>query len=510
MITMLEETLELCKESIELMFAEMDLMIRILVLLIPLILLELLLLVIGVFLFFGLLRLLGMLAEHNNDSSRVSVGFFHPYSGAGGGGERVLWCAIRTLQNKYQTVDVIIYTGDSSLSQDELQLHVHDRFNITLPRSVRLIHLHTRLLLEAKNYPRLTLLLQALASNIVACEAVAKYRPDVFIDTMGYSFMYPVVKAMTGSSVKIACYIHYPIISTDMLSVVEGREEAHNNAGFIADSGVLSACKSCYYRQFSRAYGWVGRKADLIMVNSTWTNGHISSIWNVADRTKLVFPSCDISKFTSLDILPYEEKLIKKIVSIGQFRPEKDHALQLRSFKRLLELVSERGGDIDSVEVQLVLVGGVRGPQDEDRVKQLQNLAVELGIQTQVEWRVNMPFSQLTELLQESCVGLHTMWNEHFGISVVEMQAAGLITVAHDSGGPKMDIVTPHKGNLTGLLASDLESYAESMYTALTMCDEDRETMQQAAVESSLRFTDENFEREFGQCFNEVMIGSAQ
>lgn len=28
----------------------------------------------------------------------VHVAFFHPYCNAGGGGERVLWCAIRALQ----------------------------------------------------------------------------------------------------------------------------------------------------------------------------------------------------------------------------------------------------------------------------------------------------------------------------------------------------------------------------------------------------------------------------
>lgn len=31
-------------------------------------------------------------------------------------------------------------------------------------------------------------------------------------------------------------------------------------------------------------------------------------------------------------------------------------------------------------------------------------------------------------------IGLHTMWNEHFGISVVEGMAAGQIMVAHASG----------------------------------------------------------------------------
>jgi alpha-1,2-mannosyltransferase len=42
------------------------------------------------------------------------------------------------------------------------------------------------------------------------------------------------------------------------------------------------------------------------------------------------------------------------------------------------------------------------------------------------------------------------MWNEHFGIGVVEYQAAGLISVVHNSGGPKGDIVIPINGQPTG------------------------------------------------------------
>jgi hypothetical protein len=42
------------------------------------------------------------------------VGFFHPYCNAGGGGERVLWTAVKALQMKYSTdqVRIFIYTGD--------------------------------------------------------------------------------------------------------------------------------------------------------------------------------------------------------------------------------------------------------------------------------------------------------------------------------------------------------------------------------------------------------------
>ena len=35
------------------------------------------------------------------DSDCVSVAFFHPYCNAGGGGERVLWCAVRAVQTRY-------------------------------------------------------------------------------------------------------------------------------------------------------------------------------------------------------------------------------------------------------------------------------------------------------------------------------------------------------------------------------------------------------------------------
>jgi hypothetical protein len=42
------------------------------------------------------------------------------------------------------------------------------------------------------------------------------------------------------------------------------------------------------------------------------------------------------------------------------------------------------------------------------------------------------------------------MWNEHFGIGVVEYMAAGLVPVAHNSAGPKLDIVTEYDGKPTG------------------------------------------------------------
>jgi len=52
-----------------------------------------------------------------------------------------------------------------------------------------------------------------------------------------------------------------------------------------------------------------------------------------------------------------------------------------------------------------------------------------------------MPFAKMISEFEQAKVGLHTMLEEHFGISIVEMMAAGLYTIAHNSGGPKEDII---------------------------------------------------------------------
>jgi alpha-1,2-mannosyltransferase len=42
-------------------------------------------------------------------------------------------------------------------------------------------------------------------------------------------------------------------------------------------------------------------------------------------------------------------------------------------------------------------------------------------------------------------VAIHTMKHEHFGISVVELMSSGIITIAHNSAGPKEDIIGASK-----------------------------------------------------------------
>eukprot|EP00970_Alexandrium_tamarense_P001132 scaffold116_cov220-Alexandrium_tamarense.AAC.8 len=357
---------------------------------------------------------------------------------------------------------------------------------------------------------------ESLGTMRLAWHALNKVTPHVFIDTTGCAFTFFVAKVLAGC--KVGTYIHYPTISTDMLSLVWERRPTYNNTSRIATNPIVTYVKLIYYTIFAVCYGLVGSLADLTMVNSTWTKGHIQYLWRLAGRVHVVFPPVDTKSVKELPISnPPRENLI---VSIGQFRPEKDHSLQLKAFASLLEMYD---GAMEQSNVKLVLIGSCRGEDDQQRVDQLQKLARELGVQDSVEFVLNQPYPVLRDYLRRASVGIHTMWNEHFGIGVVEMMAAGLVTVAHDSGGPKSDIIvrpcdfksvnltsattaTTGSNSPTGCLASTVEEYATAMYEILKRGALSEETL---AIRESGRIAAERFSDDvFMSSFKETMISS--
>lgn len=443
-----------------------------------------------------------------------AVAFFHPYCHAGGGGERVLWCALRALMNRYPNISFVVYTGDQGVTSEQILEGARRRFNITLPRPVLFVFLRHRALVEASSYPHVTLLGQSVGSLFLGWEALTSFVPDLYVDSMGYAFTLPIFRYLGGC--KVASYVHYPTVSTDMLSVVRERNPRFNNSDFISRNAVLSALKVLYYCCFALLYGLAGSCSDVIMVNSTWTLGHILALWRSPGRTSIVYPPCDVRAFLDVPLEEEDEedegweevgrelgednqetvdKKSYSIVSVAQFRPEKDHRLQIQAFRELLDRKGEGPGGRESL--RLVLIGGCRNQEDEERVLMLRGLCQELGVADRVDFKLNVPFEELKRELVNATIGLHTMWNEHFGIGVVECMAAGTIVLAHKSGGPKLDIVVPHEGAQTGFLADSVDSYAAAMETILSLSPSARLEIRRSARQSVERFSDQEFEASF-------------
>ncbi|XP_011214462.1 GDP-Man:Man(3)GlcNAc(2)-PP-Dol alpha-1,2-mannosyltransferase [Bactrocera dorsalis] len=422
----------------------------------------------------------------------VNIAFFHPYCNAGGGGERVLWCAVRALQAKYDNIKIVIYTGDIDSSPNSILKKVQGTFNINVDeQNTSFVYLKRRMLVETKFYPYFTLLGQSLGSIILGLEALCKFPPDIYIDTTGYAFTLPLFRYIGGC--KVGCYVHYPTISMDMLRRVQQREYCHNNQAYVVRNPFITWLKVIYYWLFAKLYSWVGQCSDTIMVNSTWTENHIRDLWGVPFKTHRVYPPCEVKNIKKLKRNENTDNIL--ILSIGQFRPEKDHPLQLQAMYELRTILS-RNEDLWN-KVKLVIVGSCRNESDYERLKNMQDLAKHLSLENSVEFKVNVHFQDLLQLYQKAGIGIHTMWNEHFGIGVVECMAAGMIMVAHRSGGPLLDIIETSEGSQNGYLAVSAIEYANCILSIIYNSKELNDTIRNAARSSVERFSEEEFEVNF-------------
>lgn len=447
------------------------------------------------------------------------VAFFHPYCMSGGGGERVLWTAIAAIVERFPQHHVYVYCdcGGAPLpTMCELAERVRGQFGVHVPyRRVQLVPLHSAFLLKPRLYPVMTLVGESLGSMLVAAECLYRLLPDVFIDTMGCAFSMPVVACLAGGCSRL-CYVHYPTVSSSMMGRLCLSMSPH--VSWRRRIGAL--VKYIYYAVLCWAYSWAGRWADVVMCNGSWTAGHISALWkrpirgsddsvgskHVAD-VRVVFPPCDVDPLGDM-LAGDEEGRRPVIVSVAQFRPEKDHQLQLYSFCRFIT-------DHPSLSAgaTLVLAGSCRDSDDRLRVQQLRQLTQQLQLTDRVKFEVNVTRDRLRQLYSSSLIGLHTMLDEHFGIGVVDMMAAGLIVIGHNSGGPRFDIINVDKncadvdsvGDSTGFLASSATDFASAMARIISLDKRQRNSLRRRARESVLRFGPNEFRAEFLRACSSVL-----
>ena len=381
------------------------------------------------------------------------IGFLHPFCNAGGGGERVLWAAIKATQKRWPNVVCAVYTGDHDATKSTILERVKNRFNIRLhPPTVVFLYLQTRSWVLSNTWPHFTLLGQSLGSLIMGYDAFSLVVPDIFIDTMGYSFTLALSKFFFPN-IPTGAYVHYPTISTDMLTSLDAETGKGVNAG--TGKGMKGFGKRKYWQAYARLYSRSGSDVDVVMTNSSWTQAHIKSLWGPyrtkrrkAHAVEVLFPPVAVEEIEeSIELEgPKAITRAKALLYVAQFRPEKNHDLILRSFSKMLHSSTKPGVK----GAKLVLIGSVRDSDDAKRVYQFRLLARELKIEDDTQFICDASWPEIIDWLRKSWVGVNGMWNEHFGIGVVEYQAAGLICVVNDSGGPKADIVVDVDGEATG------------------------------------------------------------
>ncbi|KAH7823818.1 putative glycosyltransferase family 4 protein [Monocercomonoides exilis] len=206
---------------------------------------------------------------------------------------------------------------------------------------------------------------------------------------------------------------------------------------------------------------------------------------------------------------PFADNRLPQIVSVGQFRPEKEHEKQVAIFSALYkkhpELKPKKAGEQGSEEtangVKLIMCGGlVKGM--EWYVDNLKKEIEKEGLQDAIELRFNVPGEELRETLMNSMGAIHTMFEEHFGIVIVEMMASGAVPIVNPSGGMFDDVFDPAIKHTIkpGFTAVTPDEYADRIYNLYSLWNDfyhgslsTYRDLQIACYSESLRFSIESF-----------------
>ncbi len=151
------------------------------------------------------------------------------------------------------------------------------------------------------------------------------------------------------------------------------------------------------------------------------------------NKTLVIYPPVDVEKFSS------DKNKENIILSVGRF----DNVLNAKKQDILIDAFKQLSLRHPSLNWRLILAGGsLTDPQNNAYLKLLQKKAIGLA----VEFAINPPFDVLKKIYSKSKIywhaagfdvdeNIHPENTEHFGITIVEAMASGVVPVVISHGG---------------------------------------------------------------------------
>jgi glycosyltransferase involved in cell wall biosynthesis len=230
---------------------------------------------------------------------------------------------------------------------------------------------------------------------------------DVIINTHGDALPYRI-----SGDVPYLLYLHFPTFLM-------------NSAG---GYGSNKYRKSFFWRTYFKPYSIITRslatrtakRSNLILTNSAFSREAIrEAIPGV--QPHVLYPPVDTERFFSAYSQPINTREAKVLV-VSRFSPEK-------RIENAIKIAHLLGG-----KIKFQIVGSLM-PTNKAYFRELKQMIEMYGLTESVNLTPNANNEELIDSMSSSMVYLHTMIGEHFGVSIVEAMAAGLLPIVPSYGG---------------------------------------------------------------------------
>ncbi len=226
---------------------------------------------------------------------------------------------------------------------------------------------------------------------------------DIIINTNGNSF--PLNISNDTFSI---LYVHFPSL---LLS-----SEGYNNTKYQ---------KSLFWRAYFKPYHILANKftknalskAKLIITNSKFTNDALKTAYpNTNSHT--VYPPVDIDRFSNALNSNSRER---KVLVVSRFSHEKQ-----------IENAIKIAHHLKNINFEII---GSLIPANRQYYNHIKEMIQSYALENRIRLIPNASHKELIDAMSTSSIYLHTMKGEHFGISVVEAMAGGLLPIVPSYGG---------------------------------------------------------------------------
>ena len=162
-------------------------------------------------------------------------------------------------------------------------------------------------------------------------------------------------------------------------------------------------------------------KNTLVLTNSEYTRKSIFNAFNI--DAKILYPPVDTDTFHKAALRSSHREDI--ILVISRIAPDKqvENAIEVARIMRS-----------KSIGKVMVIAGNLHH-YDHHYYQKLKKMIADYDLSDYISLQINISFSKLIQLMQLAKVYFHPRIDEHFGISIVEAMASGLVPVVSDIGG---------------------------------------------------------------------------
>ena len=220
------------------------------------------------------------------------------------------------------------------------------------------------------------------------------------------------------------------------------------------------------------------KRANIVLTNSIFTKNAIQKVYP-SITPKVIYPPIDIEKFSTC----YNSNLRKKqVLVIARFSREK----QIENAVLISKLLPN---------IHFIIIGSLL-PVNQSYFNYIQQMIKDNELTDRIQLIPNATKNEMINAMSSSMLYLHTMHGEHFGISIVEAMASGLIPIVPSYGG--CSEIVPREYQYT-----TIQEAADCIFKNINHYDSNK---REVIYEIAKQFSPENFTQNLKYLIDQAYI----